>query len=347
MKKNIYLFFMLLLTLMVITKTPIYAHYDTAYWNEGKKAQVRSGWMDWLPNDRMLSELSLPGTHDTMAWRADLFGLDIARTQTMTLEDQLISGIRVIDIRAKYDNGKKFPIYHGITDLKVDFEEVLSTIKDFLKKNPTEFILMRFSQENSSASNREMAELFLSYYSKYQEIFFKGDFYNPTVGEMRGKLVLLSNVISLNGYGINYKSLVTQDDYYLATNWDLYSKWEKIKNHLNRTDNIYFDNVYMNYLTASGGVFPYFVASGHASPQTNAARLATGLTEPGFWYKYPDFPRGNWFGVIATIYFEGTNTLTANFLNDNKIRRSGIIMADFPGERLINAIIECNLRYGK
>jgi 1-phosphatidylinositol phosphodiesterase len=162
--------------------------------------------------------------------------------------------------------------------------------------------------------------------------------------EMRGKLVLLSNVYSLHAYGISYSSLNIQDNYYLRTNWDLYNKWERIKAQINRSNAKTNNTIYMNYLSGSGGVFPYFVASGHSSPQTSAPRLSTALTEPGFKSYYPDFPRAARIGVFATIYFEGTNTLTANYLSSKKVSYCGIVMADFPGMRLIDNIIACNLR---
>ena len=43
-----------------------------------------------IPDDRKLSELSIPGTHDTMA----KYGGDVPECQSMTLSQQLASGIR-------------------------------------------------------------------------------------------------------------------------------------------------------------------------------------------------------------------------------------------------------------
>lgn len=345
LRNQISVILILIVILLFSMSKNTFAHYDTAYWNNGVKAQTRAGWMDRLSNNKRISELSLPGTHDSMAWRWNLIGSDITRTQTMSLYDQLISGIRVIDIRVKYDNGNSFLCHHGPIYLGDDLEDVLQIIKDFLRNNPTEAVLMRFSQEESSASDYDMKKLFDKYYNKYNDIFYKGGSQNPTVGEIRGKLVLISNVLSLNRYGINYRNIDKQDIYNLNTNWDLYSKWENIRNQINNSNNTSnYEKIYMNYLSGSGGSFPYFVASGHSSPGTSDDRLSTGLTEPGFWYKYKEFPRGNWFGVFATIYFEGTNTLIADYIKNNNISRSGIIMADFPGARLINNIIECNFR---
>jgi 1-phosphatidylinositol phosphodiesterase len=143
---------------------------------------------------------------------------------------------------------------------------------------------------------------------------------------------------------------IVQDAFNLKDNWELYGKWIKVKTMIDKIDSdvragqlpngiAYF----MNYLSASGGVvFPYFVASGHSSPATGAPRLATGRTTPG-WKSWEDFPRVNCLGVICTIAFEGTNTLAANHIS-SKIKKGlvGIMMADFPGQGLIDAVIALN-----
>lgn len=336
---------MLTVVLLIIISTgSVYAYDGTDYWNDGNRPQTRSGWMGWLSNDKRVSDLSLPGTHDSMAFRSNLIGLDVTRTQTASLHEQLMSGIRVIDIRVNYENDHYLTCYHGSVYLGYDLEHVLATVKQFLRENPTESVFMRLKQENSSASDDQMKQAFLYYYNRYKPTFYQGSSKNPTVGEIRGKLVLLSDIWSLNQYGINYRDINKQDDYHLGSNWDLYAKWEKVKAQINRSNNRADSTIYMNYLNGSGGSLPYFVASGKTDPQTNASQLSTGLTHPGFWYYYPDFPRGSWFLCFATIYFEGTNKLTSDYLVNNNIRYCGMIMSDFPGKRLINNIIECNRR---
>ncbi|MCJ8270340.1 MAG: hypothetical protein MJK04_13175, partial [Psychrosphaera sp.] len=102
----------------------------------------------------------------------------------------------------------------------------------------------------------------------------------------------------------------------------------------------------MNYLSASTGEFPYFYASGHSNPATGAPRLATGMTTPIFDDSWPDYPRVScvWLAVeVCTIAYEGNNILTADFIEDNNgITYVGIIMADFPGERLIKRVTNLN-----
>jgi hypothetical protein len=159
---------------------------------------------------------------------------------------------------------------------------------------------------------------------------------------MRGRLVVLQNFDAGGKYGLPYGELDAQDEYNLGTNWDLYWKWEKVRDQLNKANGGPSDTKYINYLSGSGGVFPYFVASGHSSPGTGAPRLATGLTTPGWNSSYPDFPRVDCFIGICTIAFEGTNILTSDRLGNYK--RVGIIMADFPGPDLINNIIRMSQR---
>ena len=90
--------------------------------------------------------------------------------------------------------------------------------------------------------------------------------------------------------------------------------------------------------------FPYFVASGQSSPGTNDPRLLTGRTTPGWKDSWPDFPRVGCFIGICSIAFEGTNILSADRIGKGKEfdKYVGMVISDFPGKDLINAIISLN-----
>ena len=47
-------------------------------------------------------------------------------------------------------------------------------------------------------------------------------------------------------------------------------------------------------------------------------------------------------GNLSSIAFEGMNTMYANLLEKGTVSHTGIVVADFPGERLISNIIEMN-----
>lgn len=318
------------------------AHWHSGYsHNQGIEFQ-NSMWMDTILDDTRLSNLSIPGTHDTMS---DGPGGDIARTQAKSLNEQLNLGIRFLDIRTRVTNGS-LALHHGPIFLNKMFGDVLLESIDFLKKNPSEVIFMRIKQEHSSVLDTEFVNILNSYLEcePYSSYIYRGENkQNPTLGEMRGKIVVIRNFLG-SSMGLDYTGQFDiQDNYHLNTNWDLYDKWGSVKNQVNKANSNYSnENKYINYLSGSGGSFPYFVASGHSSPGTSAPRLATGLTHPGWKNSYPDFPRTDWFLGIATIAFEGTNVLTTDYIRNNNIKNTGIVMADFPGQGLINNIIGLN-----
>ena len=98
--------------------------------------------------------------------------------------------------------------------------------------------------------------------------------------------------------------------------------------------------LFMNFLSGSGGVLPFFVVSGHATHGTGAARLVTGKVGN----TWPDFPRSGGFLGIRAILFEGTNILAAQRIGRDKEFNLyvGFIFADFPGKDLISAIVSLN-----
>ena len=163
----------------------------------------------------------------------------------------------------------------------------------------------------------------------------------PILGEVRGKIVVLQNFDAAQIYGLAWKNLDIQDDYNLTSNWGLYDKWTSVKNQLNKANISSKKQIVVNFLSGSGGSFPYFVASGKSSPQTHAPRLLTGRTTPG-WHSYPDFPRVGCRIGICSIAFEGTNNLVTAELAKEKLKFTGIVMIDFPGAGLISRIIKLN-----
>ncbi|PER94278.1 hypothetical protein CN500_20635 [Bacillus cereus] len=327
-----------------------------AYSHEQQRFTYNPDWMDSIEDTAKLSEISIPGTHDTMSRGP---GGDLAQTQSMSLRTQLESGIRFIDIRCRYIDGS-FAIHHGMVYLNANFNDVLEIATKFLRKNPSETILMRVKQEYSDASDQVFNETLKKYMDRFPTFFWdskNGSIDNPTLGEMRGKIVILRDVGGSN-IGLSYSyDFDTQDKFGVYSNWGLYDKWEHVKDHLRKAQQAYPNKggkPLVNYLSGSTDedkwwfpVFPYFVASGHSSPGNSAPRLSTGLTTPGWSRSYPDFPRTTCFLGICTISFEGTNILATNYIKENKLDYTGIVVSDFPGPDLINAVIRVNQRLKK
>ncbi len=323
--------------------TSAQAHNHSAYSHEPQFNAYFGDWMQGVAGHTPLKDISIPGTHDTMSF----YGGDAVQTQSMSLENQLLGGIRMLDIRCRrIDN--KFAIHHGFVYQHANFDDVLQRVTRFLAAHPTETVMMRVSEEyNAANTNLSFADIFMNYANdaRYSQYFWRGNDSNVSLQEVRGKIVVMRNFSGID-FGIPYGSMQAQDAYNLNTNWDLYSKWEKVKAHLYAANTAKATipsqnrSFYINYLSGSGGSFPYFVVSGHSSPGTGASRLATGLTTPGWKNSYPDFPRVNCFIGICTIAFEGTNVLTYDYLE--RISFVGVVMTDFPGHGLIERIIRRN-----
>jgi len=296
----------------------------------------------------------------------------------MSLETQLKSGIRVLDIRLK-NVSDELLCYHGIQYLYDNFTDVLSTVTHFLDEHPRETVLMRVKKEqDDSAANLSFDQVFLNkYWVNYFNYFWQtlSGSTNPTLGDMRGKIVVLQDFDSSIGtFGMPYGGFTAQDDYSLADITHLYDKWTEVKTTLEdaayvtgiESSNPGANQKYINYLSAyPGGSYPYFVASGHSDPSTDGPQLLTGLTTNSTFHTnegtWPDFPRVGCVGTsccrTCSIAYQGTDTLTADYLNNiNNSRPNpqgellnywgiGIIMADFPGPRLIDTIIRQNGLY--
>jgi hypothetical protein len=104
--------------------------------------------------------------------------------------------------------------------------------------------------------------------------------------------------------------------------------------------------VHVNLTSAAYGGFPYFFASGHSSHETGAPRLLTGYTRGVIdtCSDWPDtcideYPSVSCFLGTCSVAFEGINIMAMDYLNAGNVRRAGIVMSDFPGHGLIEAII--------
>lgn len=349
------------------------SHPHHSYSHDWRRTTNNPFWMTALKDDLRLSELSIPGTHDSMALHAKeglLGGVsrDLIVTQSMPLNLQLESGIRVLDIRCAI-TGNSFKIYHGNIYQRANFDDVLDMVVAFLRNHRGETVLLRVKEENTN-DPKDFERIFRESYwntDKYKSFMWNvptipETSQNPTLGELRGKIVILqdfarwqcSNSSSKAEFGLCYNSFKIQDEFQLDGDADLYNKWEKVKKHLEDANNIDTpeNNAinYMNYLSGSskgasslGRPFPFFVVSGHISASTSSDRKATDFRanpNPTLW---PDFPRLRCGISTRCIFYEGTNTLVYGGIRTGYYtRRIGIIMTDFPGGGLINRIICIN-----
>ncbi|WP_157597179.1 phosphatidylinositol-specific phospholipase C [Streptacidiphilus rugosus] len=327
------------------TATPAVADQTAGYSHDGSIGLTATDWMARLPSSTLLSEMSIPGTHDT---GASVFGGDIAFTQSMNLGTQLNSGIRAWDIRLGESSGR-LELYHGIARQGQDFQnDVLATADAFLQAHPGETVLMRVKEEQTVSDFAAKVHDLLAADPRV----YRGSSDNPSLGDIRGRIVVLQDFSSADREGIPYANSgwSVQDNYTLSTNWDLAGKWHSVAAQLDAASSGPATETYVNYLSASGGSFPYFVASGHSSPGTSAPNLLTGWTRGiintcgGSGNCIPEYPSVNCFWGTCSVAFQGVNVMAMQKMNAvaGTHHRYGIVYADFPGAGLIQDVINSN-----
>ncbi|MGF1438818.1 phosphatidylinositol-specific phospholipase C domain-containing protein [Bacillus thuringiensis] len=271
-------------------------------------------WMKDISDNKRLSDLSIPGTHNTMASQVNIppiYNVPFVETQTMSLWNQMAAGIRFLDIRLRYENGA-LACYHGRVWLGKYFGDVLESIRTYLASYPSETIYMRIAQENSNAPVAD----FVSSVRNHTDSYTNGLRYtggannqNPTLAQTRGKFVILLDISGYNSSthgstGINYRSSNRQDAY--LTRGD--AKVALVTEHLRAANNRSSSNttIYINYLSANLG-------------------------------EYGDLS-GNPFAIARFV-----NPRIYNYLiNQNFNNYVGIVVADYPGWGLISETINVN-----
>ncbi|MFJ3900794.1 phosphatidylinositol-specific phospholipase C domain-containing protein [Streptomyces sp. NPDC090025] len=308
---------------------------EEAYRNIGQPD--RAEWMWGMASDTPLSAMSLPGTHDTLALHGPY-----AQTQedygdsADTLRAQLDRGIRAIDIRVRVTENKYFAIHHGKAYQQANFDDVLTKARSFLTAHPTESVVMRLRAEcpyanggladctndPDSVTPEKVRSIFAGYVAQYPGLFYapsasgSGRATVPTLGQVRGKVVLGSfDNVDSDDYGI--KGFNDHKDDHWAPK-SVPEKWGYVKGNVNKAITGSANDVYVTYSSANSapsGPSPDDFAGGYRSVQDG-----------------------------VTTEFLGINYQLMKHLNSSA-GRVGIIMTDFPGWGLVNAIIDHNDDY--
>lgn len=222
-------------------------------------------WMGQIDDDVYLYQLSIPGTHDSGALHETF--PDTAKCQKLTITQQLECGTRFLDIRCRR-YGNTFKIYHGMVNQHLDFEQVVDFCKSFLKKNPSETILMLIKEEyEPKDSTLPFEEIFYQYISEDMDLWYLKNTI-PTLGNARGKIVLIRRFkTSQKPIGIdatNWKDnktfvidsvakLKVQDKYHIENGKE---KWNEFSKILEETAKSTEPILYLNYTSGyKSGMF--------------------------------------------------------------------------------------------
>ena len=180
-------------------------------------------WMGRLSDDVLVARVSIPGAHDSATgcgWGegAEETGNSYARTQDLNIAQQWHIGVRAFDLRPCLYEGY-MNLNHGIVPTSMHFEEALELLRDSLAAHPTEFAVIHLLHETDGDQVED------DYGTRLKALLNREDL-KPlfvkfktglTVGDMRGKILLLSRD--------NYATTITTGGVF--KNWTGEANWDK------------------------------------------------------------------------------------------------------------------------
>lgn len=345
-------------------KMPSYQNYTSSFSFDLDRS-VHPEWMARVPDQTSLASLSIPGTHDTETF--DLVNNTKFQCQNHDLKTQLRAGLRYFDIRGRLvieeagggeETTPVIGIFHAQVYTGYTLEDVLLTLFDFLDQHPTEGIIMRLKMEgppvrrkpdgawvdeeeeqeaDTAAHNAAFEEAF-NYYRLKNTRTEPGSTKHlllpwpspsapagspllPTMAQLRGRVIVLQEFPSPPGvtYGVPWTSphISLEDLWIIVDQEHLEDKWRAIRESLEAAaaSPPGLDVLFLSHLSASVGVTPIEAAAGPLE-------------------------------AVNGSMIEGMNDRTGRLLEkvveDGQQGKTGVVMGDFPGQRLVDAILARN-----
>ena len=272
-----------------------------------------SSWMGLLSDNSSLAKITIPGTHDACARVEPIAGT--AKCQNLSLTDQFNAGVRFVDIRCRHINNA-FAIHHGQVYQNMNFDDVLNATIAFLNSNPSECIIMSIKEEYNASNNTRSFEATLDTYIAKNPGKWNLGATIPSLGNVRGKIVLLRRFGTGNTKGID------------ASNW---------------SDNTTFS---INNSNANLRVQDYYNVSGTDAKWTSVSNLLNEAAAGNYETMYLNFTSGvkSFIGIPSiTTVSNAINPKVNDFFNANTSGRYGIIIMDFADATKCTRIINTNV----
>ena len=228
-----------------------------------------------LPDSVITSTLNIPGTHDTASARAR-DNQKLYKTHRYDYVQQLNIGTRLFDLRIHGSGSNSSYLCHSGSqcdtpwDQKYYFSYMQQQTIDFLDKNSNETVFWICRNEKGNES--DVAKDILKFIEENYDYIYKmqdsyGDAGAPSLGDVRGKLVMLSRVYSIDSIKEDIKTWNTNNPDKIITesmfginlcNWGSHD----YKNLDNPLVNVYSNNgvnvsIQDNYNVSAGAKWPF------------------------------------------------------------------------------------------
>ena len=277
-------------------------------------------WMGKLGDRELLSELSIPGTHNTMSGNKhkdnDCTYFLYKRCcvcQDTTLKQQLHAGIRFFDIRLKHHDND-FTLHHGFISLGVKLNFVLNYLIGFLKKNPTETVIFSYMKEHTEENNKGVPFHvdFQKQIKKINRKYIYSGNSMPSLGDVRGKIVLLD--------------------------WHRNGRTGLSKNN-NLVENWWDDIMYWSW-------FAWYVKDEYYNKLENNIKSSQSKTQESFylsWFSANDCKKTAMYYSPRKIAKKVNHEMHQRLRKRQTRGNYGIIVMDFPSDHLIQTVIKENM----
>lgn len=269
-------------------------------------------WMGLLADGTKLSDIDIPGTHDSGAWEGDVW----QKTQAMDISAQLNTGVRFLDMGLRQDHNKLYVLpMVGTPSLTLD--KVLEACTAFLEAHPSETILMMVRDEFEATGNTQS---FSQNVQAYMAASGSAHWYTgravPAISEVRGKIVLIRDYEGPSDEGIDASGGVDNSpdtlagDVYIQDRYmsDVGQKWVDIQSFFAKTDAAADARLYINF--------------------ANGIKTGSSGSSPLNPKAFSDY--------INPL-------LEKHFYNAPAQERHGVVVMDFPSEELLHRIVGANV----
>ena len=170
--------------------------------------QDASNWMENIPEETMLSSLSIPGTHDSASQYVSLS--PIFQCQDTDIKTQLENGYRYLDIRLVLKN-EDLILKHNFSKCRksnyifsnpLTLDDVLADVYSFLDDHPSETVMFCVKKEKDKDDLNKVKSILNS---KINTDSWHTENRIPTLGEVRGKIVLATRFKNEYGLYLNWQ----------------------------------------------------------------------------------------------------------------------------------------------
>ncbi|XP_056336185.1 1-phosphatidylinositol phosphodiesterase-like, partial [Danio aesculapii] len=141
---------------------------------------IKHKWMEKLEDSRLLSSISIPGTHQS----SKHLKTSKPRFQSWVLHNQLDAGVRFFELSVS-SNTIKYDGSEGVQESET-LSYVLKTLLTFLAKQDSETVLLRITPDEGA-----VAQVTEKLNRKKSEVWEDNEI--PTMGQVRGKIVLIQS----------------------------------------------------------------------------------------------------------------------------------------------------------